>query len=101
MASGTLNTRQVQITQIKLGVMSAAAGATQTTATFSYTNPVGYKRIIMDPHIIYTESSNYATVKTLLYTIDEENLEIRICLNRESGGAISPSIYAIAIDVPV
>ena len=54
----------------------------------------------MDPHIIYTESANYATVKTLLYTIDEEKLEIRICLNRESGGAISPSIYAIAIDVP-
>lgn len=55
----------------------------------------------MDPHIIYTESVNYATVKTLLYTIDEENSEIKICLNRESGGAISPSIYAIAIDVPV
>lgn len=54
----------------------------------------------MDPHIIYTESDNYATVKTLLYTIDEENLEIRIRLNRESGGVITPSIYAIAIDVP-
>ena len=102
MATGTLNTKQVKVTQnLAIGRIPMDAGETQGTATFTYANPEGYKRIIVGLHIGYTESANYATVRNISYTIDETAMEIKVVINRDSGGQINPTIYVTAIDVPV
>lgn len=100
MATGMIK-GPLHVSEIRIGSISMASGETQVTKTFSYESPVGYKRILVSPHIANTTSSAYVALRQFLYTIDTEAETVTMTINRDSGGSMAPSIFFTAIDVPI